>query len=377
MQRAQPSAAAEMSNPQMEFFLVGGAVRDELLGLEVTERDYVVVGGSEQAMLDAGYRSVGKDFPVFLHPESGEEYALARTERRTGRGHRAFECNTEAVTLEEDLTRRDLTINAIAQDTSGRLIDPVGGLEDLEKKQLRHISGAFAEDPLRILRVARFAARFFPLGFSIAEDTLNLMRSMIAAGELEDLTPERVLLELDKAMTADAPASFFEVLDMVGGNTVLWPALDLEALTLLRQIAALTGKSHFRLVATMTATPLDAALEIARRYRFPKRTIELLRQHREFAGRFDEASISNEEIVGTLYALDAFRQPDRFSELLELTMLLCRGDGKDPDDAGARWQRIVDGLAPVGRGDVDAGLTGPAIGDAIRAERIRRVAALR
>jgi tRNA nucleotidyltransferase (CCA-adding enzyme) len=196
---------------ELEVYLVGGAVRDVLLGREVGDRDWVVVGSTPEQMQRLGFTPVGRDFPVYLHPHSHEEYALARTERKQGRGHRGFDVHAEpTVTLEEDLRRRDLTINAIAQDADGKLIDPFGGEQDLRQKTLRHISAAFAEDPLRVFRVARFAA-LLP-DFTVATETLELMRAMAAAGELRELSAERVWQELHKALAAAAPLRFFSVL---------------------------------------------------------------------------------------------------------------------------------------------------------------------
>ena len=210
----------------VEVYLVGGAVRDRLLGLEVSERDWVVVGATPRALLDEGYRKVGSDFPVFLHPKTGEEYALARTERKRGHGYHGFECEAEGVTLEEDLRRRDLSINAIAEDAKGALIDPYGGQHDLKARLLRHVSDAFAEDPLRVLRVARFAARFAPLGFSVAPETLDLMREMVGSGELEHLTAERVWRELERALATEAPAEFLRVLRSCDALRVVLPEVD-------------------------------------------------------------------------------------------------------------------------------------------------------
>ncbi len=190
----------------MKIYLVGGAVRDALLGLPVKDRDWVVVGSTPQEMLDAGYQQVGRDFPVFLHPQTHEEYALARTERKSGSGYTGFTCYAAPdVTLEDDLKRRDLTINALAQDDNGEIIDPYNGLGDLQNRLLRHVSPAFGEDPLRVLRVARFAARYAHLGFRIADETLTLMREMTHAGELEHLTPERVWKETESALTTRNP----------------------------------------------------------------------------------------------------------------------------------------------------------------------------
>ena len=211
----------------MKVYEVGGAVRDSLLGLPVTEKDYVVVGATPDAMLALGYRQVGRDFPVFLHPKTGAEYALARTERKTGSGHTAFavDASTE-VTLEDDLLRRDLTINAIARDADGEIIDPYDGRADIERRLLRHVSPAFAEDPLRVLRVARFAARFSGLGFSIAAPTLELMRAIAVSGELETLSAERIWRETEKALESDQPRVFFEVLRDCGALAVIFPEID-------------------------------------------------------------------------------------------------------------------------------------------------------
>ncbi|MFP5306355.1 MAG: multifunctional CCA tRNA nucleotidyl transferase/2'3'-cyclic phosphodiesterase/2'nucleotidase/phosphatase, partial [Gammaproteobacteria bacterium] len=185
----------------MKRYLVGGAVRDRLLGLTVTERDWVVVGATPDEMIAAGYKPVGRDFPVFLHPQTGEEHALARTERKSGHGYRGFVCDAgPGVSLEDDLRRRDLTVNAIAEDEHGGIVDPYGGRRDLEARVLRHVSEAFVEDPLRVLRVARFHARFAPLGFTVADETLALMRSIVDSGEIDHLVPERVWKEMSRAL---------------------------------------------------------------------------------------------------------------------------------------------------------------------------------
>ncbi|MFM8453884.1 MAG: multifunctional CCA addition/repair protein [Gammaproteobacteria bacterium] len=211
----------------MRIYLVGGAVRNQLLGLPVQERDWVVVGSTPQALLNQGYKQVGKDFPVFLDPKHHEEYALARKERKSGRGYHGFICEFgPEVSLEEDLLRRDLTINAMAQDSEGRIIDPHGGLQDLNNRVLRHVSPAFVEDPLRVLRVARFAARFADLKFSIAEETLSLMRNLVLEQELLDLSAERIWLEFSKALLEKRPRVFFEVLKQIGALEQLFPALD-------------------------------------------------------------------------------------------------------------------------------------------------------
>ncbi|CNE64947.1 multifunctional CCA addition/repair protein [Yersinia mollaretii] len=211
----------------MKVYLVGGAVRDNLLNLPVTEQDWVVVGATPEQLLAQGYQQVGKDFPVFLHPVSHEEYALARTERKSGQGYTGFTCYAAPdVTLEEDLLRRDLTINAIARSDDGELIDPYHGRQDLENKVLRHVSEAFGEDPLRVLRVARFAARFAHLGFTVAPETQSLMAAMARSGELSALTPERVWKETEKALKTQSPQVYFQVLRDCDALAVLFPEID-------------------------------------------------------------------------------------------------------------------------------------------------------
>lgn len=211
----------------MQVYLVGGAVRDSLLGHPYQEKDYVVVGATPEHMLAQGFQPVGKDFPVFLHPETKEEYALARTERKSGKGYHGFQFFTDTtVSLEEDLIRRDLTINAIAMDQDGKLYDPYGGQTDLENKTLRHVSEAFAEDPLRVLRVARFAARYSAYGFHIAPETLQLMQTMAESGELDALTPERVWKETSRALLEDHADIYFQTLRDCGALKHLFPEID-------------------------------------------------------------------------------------------------------------------------------------------------------
>ena len=211
----------------MQVYLVGGAVRDQLLGLDSYDKDWVVVGSTPEMMLAKGYTAVGKDFPVFLHPETKEEHALARTERKSGAGYTGFECFfDQSVTLEEDLIRRDLTINAMAMDKEGQLYDPYGGQHDLNHRLLRHVSDAFTEDPLRVLRVARFAAKLASLGFSVAEETQQLMRQIAESGELETLTPERVWLEWHKSLSTPRPDVFLSVLRDCGALSVVLPEID-------------------------------------------------------------------------------------------------------------------------------------------------------
>src|SRR5580692_5147503 len=210
----------------MQVYLVGGAVRDALLGQAVEERDWVVVGGTREELLRLEFREVGRDFPVFLHPETHEEYALARLERKVGPGYRGFTVEFgPGVSLEEDLARRDLTINAMAMAPDGTLIDPHGGKRDLDARLLRHVSAAFVEDPVRILRVARFAARFAPLGFHVAPETLALMRAMVDSGEVAAFVPERVWQETERALAESRPEVYFETLRECGALEVIFPEL--------------------------------------------------------------------------------------------------------------------------------------------------------
>ena len=211
----------------MQIYLVGGAVRDRLLNYPSSEKDWVVVGATPEQMTNQGFKPVGQDFPVFIHPKTNEEYALARTERKSGKGYKGFEFYTSTeVTLEQDLIRRDLTINAIAQDNAGNIIDPYGGQKDLEKKLLRHVSEAFIEDPLRVLRVARFAARYHHLGFTIADETMDLLKSIVANGEMQFLVAERVWKETSRALTEQSPDIFIEVLRDCGALSELFPEID-------------------------------------------------------------------------------------------------------------------------------------------------------
>lgn len=211
----------------MKVYLVGGAVRDELLGLEVTEHDWVVVGAVPDDLLKQGYKQVGKSFPVFLHPETADEYALARKEKKTGQGYYGFDCDfAPTVTLEEDLERRDLTINAMAKAEDGTIIDPYNGQQDLKDKVLRHVSDAFVEDPVRLIRVARFMARYAPMGFKVADETMGLLQQMVSNGEIDNLIPERVWAELEKSLKLASPVSFIRTLRQSNALKVLFPELD-------------------------------------------------------------------------------------------------------------------------------------------------------
>jgi tRNA nucleotidyltransferase (CCA-adding enzyme) len=326
----------------MQVYLVGGAVRDELLGCAVRERDWVVVGATPAELERAGYRAVGQDFPVFLHPDSHEEYALARLERKIAPGYRGFAIESSpAVTLEEDLRRRDLTINAMARGADGKLIDPFGGQSDLRSRLLRHVSAAFVEDPVRILRVARFAARFAALGFTVAPETLALMRSMVSAGEAAALVSERVWRELALALRAAHPERAIEVLRDCGALAVILPELVQSDLPL--GLASLRCAAEG--VEDATATPvrwaaLLAGLSVAdieaicTRLRSPT-------EHRQLAllaarlgawlrsgGRPPERAADDPEwLLGLLERADAFRRPERFAQWLAVLDARARAAG--------------------------------------------------
>ncbi len=405
----------------MRSYLVGGAVRDELLGLAPGDRDFVVVGATAQMMLDAGYRQVGRDFPVFLHPLTGEEHALARTERKSGRGHVGFVVHaTPEVTLEQDLGRRDFTVNAIARDAaSGALIDPFGGARDIQSRWLRHVGPAFVEDPLRVLRAARFMARFAPLGFRIAPETMALMRAMVAAGELAALTPERVWQELARALAAARPSAFLRTLHDCGALAVVLPEVD--ALYGVPQRADYhpevdTGV-HVELVCDMAArlAPGDnlvgfAALthdlgkaltpegELPKHVMHEQRGLAPLRalcqrlkvpaEHHRLAAiacaehlnvhRVFELKAAT--VLKMLERCDAFRRPARVAQLA----IVCEADRRGrtgledaPYPQGEELKRLFAAACTVKAAEVADGLTGSAVGDAIRRARVREIAAAR
>ena len=347
----------------MNIYAVGGAVRDELLGLPVADRDYVVVGASPEQMVALGYKPVGKDFPVFLHPKSHEEYALARTERKTARGYHGFAFHTEPdVTLEQDLARRDLTINAIAKDEQGNLIDPFNGAADLKMRVLRHVGPAFAEDPVRILRLARFSARFARFGFSIAGETLQLMRAMVANGEADALVAERVWQELSRGLMEAKPSRMFEVLRACGALARVLPEVD--ALFGVPQSAAhhpeVDTGIHMMMVIDYAASH-DYALDVRfaalthdlgkgttpreewpRHIAHEERSIELvaalcerlrvpaecrdlaLVMAKQHGNIHRAAELRPATIVQILQSADAFRKPERFARLLQA----CESDSR-------------------------------------------------
>lgn len=347
----------------MKTYLVGGAVRDTLLGFSKSDRDWVVVGTSVAQMLDAGFTQVGKDFPVFLHPQTKEEHALARTERKTGPGYTGFAFDADpSVTLEQDLLRRDLTINAIAQDSDGNLIDPYGGVKDIEDRVLRHVSAAFTEDPLRVLRVARFQARFAPLGFHIAKQTLALMRQLSRSGELQTLVAERVWQEMEKALRTAAPAEFFRSLRACGALKVILPEVDIlfgvpqpplhhpevdtgvHVMMCVEQATRLSEDPIVRFAALMHdlgkgVTPKDkwpqhigheqlgvALVDAAcARLRVPKKYQQVARMVSQYHTHCHRAMELRANTMLRLFeSLDAFRRPEQVAQFL----LACEADSR-------------------------------------------------
>ncbi|MCX7152241.1 MAG: multifunctional CCA tRNA nucleotidyl transferase/2'3'-cyclic phosphodiesterase/2'nucleotidase/phosphatase [Proteobacteria bacterium] len=309
----------------MKVYEVGGAVRDRLLGLPVQDHDYVVVGATPEEMIRLGYTPVGRDFPVFLHPQTHEEYALARTERKTAPGYKGFQVHAAPdVTLEQDLARRDFTINAMARDADGTLIDPHGGLADLKVGVLRHVGAAFAEDPVRILRGARFAARF---GFAIAPATLQLMRTMAASGEVDALVPERVWQELAKGLMEDAPARMFALLAQCGALAAMLPEAAAHAAD---PLPALRGLEHaaqrkFPLPVRFAVCALGLAGEhadaLAQRVKAPGACRDLAVLAAKLYARIAAAETAGApELVALLQAGDAFRRPERYDGLLDVCL---------------------------------------------------------
>lgn len=309
----------------MKIYLVGGAVRDQLLNFPFSERDWVVVGSTPEEMIQLGYRPVGKDFPVFLHPETNEEYALARTERKTAPGYKGFTFHTDrSVSLEDDLARRDLTINAIAQDDKGNLIDPYHGQRDIENGYLRHVSMAFTEDPVRILRIARFKARYHYLDFKIAKDTLKLMTTMVNKGETQHLVAERVWQELKKALDESTPAQFFITLIKCGVyrdilNEFTTTQLEL-GIQLLETITTQTKLTELRFAALVYPLSLEAIQTLCDRLGAPnnfKAIATLLKKYKEHIIKPTQViNIEVASLAETLQGLDALRKQDRFYAII-------------------------------------------------------------
>ncbi|EPL4464649.1 TPA: multifunctional CCA addition/repair protein [Proteus mirabilis] len=348
----------------MKIYLVGGAVRDQLLNLPVKDRDWVVVGATPETLLQQGYQQVGKDFPVFLHPDTHEEYALARTERKSGSGYTGFTCYAAPdVTLEDDLQRRDLTINAIAYSAKGEYIDPYHGIDDIHAKLLRHVSDAFSEDPLRVLRVARFAARFAPLGFTIAPETMSLMQEMTNSGELNALTAERVWKETEKALHSQAPQVYFEILHQCGALKILFPEINalfgvpapkkwhpeidtgIHTMMVLAMASQLTDDIAVRFSALChdlgkgvtpvenwphhhghgpAGVPLVEAL--CQRYRIPNQIRDLAKlaaKYHDHLHRIEKMRPS--KIIRLFDAIDAWRKPERIDQLAIISEADARG----------------------------------------------------
>jgi tRNA nucleotidyltransferase (CCA-adding enzyme) len=405
----------------MKTYLVGGAVRDRLLGIPGGDNDYVVVGETVQSMLDAGFRQVGRDFPVFLHPQTGEEYALARTERKSARGHTGFTVHADpSVTLEQDLERRDFTINAIAQNEAGELVDPFGGARDIQARLLRHVGPAFVEDPLRVLRAARFMARFAPLGFRVADETMALMRQMVDSGELAELTAERVWQELGRALASPQPSAFLRTLRGCGALAAVLPEVD--ALYGVPQRAEYhpevdTG-AHIELVCDMAAAlaPADAVIgfaalthdlgkaltpeeELPKHLMHEHRGLKPLRvlckrlkvpaEHRQLAEIACREHLNvhrllelrDKTVHDLLARCDAFRKPARIAQLA----IVCEADKRgraglqeQPYPQAAELLRLHAAARAV-RSDAIAaeGLQGPDFGEALRKARIAAIHAAR
>lgn len=404
----------------MDIYLVGGAVRDSLLGRPVAERDWVVVGATPEELQARGFTPVGRDFPVFLHPHTREEHALARLERKTGPGYRGFVTEfAPDVTLEQDLARRDLTINAMAQAADGHLIDPHGGRADLERRVLRHVSPAFVEDPVRILRIARFLARFAHLGFSVAAETLELMRQMSASGELDALVPERVWRELERLLVEPTPRAGIELLRECGALRIVLPELDAlfgvpqspkwhpevdtgEHVLLALQVAAgraapvsvrfavlmhdlgkaLTPRSEWPKHIAHEARGVPAIESLCQRLRVPQ-------EHRDLAllaSRFHThvhrgLELRAATLLEVLESADAFRRPGRFAELLEVCECDARGRlgfADQPYPQRARFEQALEAAsATTLQPDEREGLVGAAIGERLRRKRLAAIEALR
>ncbi|MFB0712343.1 multifunctional CCA addition/repair protein [Buttiauxella noackiae] len=402
----------------MKIYLVGGAVRDGLLKLPVKDKDWVVVGATPHEMLDAGYQQVGKDFPVFLHPESREEYALARTERKSGQGYTGFTCYAAPdVTLEQDLLRRDLTINAIAQDEHGEFIDPYNGRADIEKRLLRHVSPAFNEDPLRVLRVARFAARYAHLNFQIAPETQALMSAMAANGELEHLTPERVWKETENALTSRNPQVYFDVLRKCGALKVLFPEIDalfgvpapekwhpeidtgihvLMTLAIAAQLSpdidvrfatlchdlgkGLTPKEFWPRHHGHGPAGVKLVERLCQRMRVPNEIRDLAKLVAEYHDLIHTISILQPKTIVKLFdAIDAWRKPQRVEQVALTSEADARGrTGFEASDypqgrlLRAAW---VAAQSVSNKEVIDDGFSGPAIRDELTRRRIAAVEA--
>ena len=374
----------------MQIYKVGGAVRDRLLGRPVTEVDWVVVGATAEALAAQGFRPVGADFPVFLHPETGEEYALARTERKSGRGYGGFTFHAAPdVTLEQDLIRRDLTVNAMAEDDEGHVIDPYGGRADLQARLLRHVSPAFAEDPLRVLRVARFAARYCTLGFQVAPETLLLMQEMVASGELDALTAERLWKEISRALLEERPDVFIRVLHDCGALAVLLPEVvprfaadrpepGARLYATLRQTAEVQASLNVRWACLLLDVPEEQHAAISARLKVPREPAELaLLLARHWPTALQARQLTPEAWFELLQGFDVLRRPARFEEFLQA----CTCAATVRTDEGKPPLALLRQAAEVLRGVevqplVAQGFKGAALGEALKQARIDALAQL-
>ncbi len=315
----------------MKTYLVGGAVRDKLLNRPVHERDWVVVGSSIDEMIDQGFMPVGKAFPVFLHPQTKEEYALARTEKKVSKGYKGFTFYTDPdVTLEQDLARRDLTINAIAQDDDGTLVDPYNGIDDIKDKTLRHVSNAFSEDPVRILRLARFAAKLPE--FNVCDKTTKLMQSMCAAGEVDALVAERVWAELFKALNEDTPWRFFEIVDSANALTILFPEITLNdaGIQALKRICKNTDSVLLRFSSLFINKDEYQTRAFCKRLKPPKEFIDLAVLMSKFQTDFNNSiHLNSDELITLLTRVDAFRRKQRFLDWLFVLRQCCDNGEKN------------------------------------------------
>ena len=359
----------------MEIYRVGGSVRDELLGLTVTEKDWAVVGASRERMLSRGFKPVGKHFPVFIHPDSGEEYALARTERKTGRGYHGFAFDAApAVTIEQDLARRDLTINAMARAEDGRLVDPYGGRGDLESRTLRHVSPAFAEDPVRILRTARFAAKLHDLGFAVAGETMALMREMVRDGEADALVAERVWQETEKALTTPHPSVFFDVLRSADALARVLPEIHALANDDRRALRTLDAAATHHPPEILLALLADFArrrgqslMPLCKRLRLPNRHRRLMAAAEHWLEPLSRAeALPREDLLDLLESAGATHGRRRLDSLLSVCSL---GRGAPSPRGVARIQRALHALADA---DLRAALADAAEKDDVK-RRVREL----
>ena len=380
----------------MQVYLVGGAVRDALLNRKVIERDYVVVGATPEEMLSQGFTQVGKDFPVFLHPKTQEEYALARTERKSGKGYTGFVCDaSSSVTLEEDLLRRDLTVNAIAQDNLGNLIDPYGGKKDLENRLLRHVSEAFSEDPLRVFRVARFATRYAYLGFTIATETMALMQSMAQSGELSTLSAERVWQETKRSLLEKTPHVFFTVLNQAHGLNdwftelernldtaleTLKTAVDLEKVeneSVVKDTDTETARLITRFTALLTHLNEEEAKQLCSRLKVQNQVSDIVSLACKFKGFLLNAQNSPADLLVLFNGCDAWRREERFTLLLSAFAPYAHNKGIDWQFQRKRIENALSAANQVNVQDIIAtGVKGPEIKDALNQAKLSAIASI-